>query len=217
MFQLVVADKNYSSWSMRPWVLMHALRIAFEEINVRLDQSDTARQIAPYSPSGRVPVLIDNGLKVWDSLAIMEYLAERCPQVRVWPESMEARAQARSVCAEMHAGFAALRSAMPMNIRNRHPGRGHTSAAMQDIARIVQLWSECLQAHGGPFLFGHHFGAADAMYAPVVTRFVSYGVALPDDAAAYVDAVQNHPAVASWILDAWAEPHTLAHVDQLYV
>jgi glutathione S-transferase len=216
MLQLVVADKNYSSWSMRPWVLMHASRIAFDEINVRLDQSDTARQIAAYTPSGRVPVLIDEGFHVWDSLAIMEYLAERFPQVGIWPKELRTRALARSISAEMHSGFVALRSAMPMNIRRRHVLPAVEDVVARDIDRIAQVWQECLQEHGGPFLFGDHFCAADAMYAPVVTRFVSYAVELPDDAAAYLNAAQNHPSVASWILDAWAESHSLAHIDQIY-
>lgn len=215
MRTLVIADKNYSSWSMRPWVLMTASGIAFEEKLIRLAEPETAERIRAVSPSGRVPALIDGETVVWDSLAIIETLAERLPDAGVWPADAAARAHARSVSAEMHSGFAALRSVMPMNIRARHPGRGHTPEALADVARIVELWTDCLQRWGGPFLFGS-FSAADAMYAPVVMRFITYGVTLPPACATYVEAVLAHPAVAAWVTQALADPRTIARYDSIY-
>ncbi len=215
MLKLVVADKNYSSWSMRPAVLMRALDIAHEEVLIRLAQDDTAARIKAVSPSGRVPCLIDGALQVWDSLAIIETLAERFPGRGVWPADAAARAHARSVSAEMHSGFSALRSSMPMNIRKRYPGQGHSPECDADIARIVELWSDCLARYDGPFLFGA-FCAADAMYAPVVMRFVTYAVALPVACQAYVEAVVAHAAVAGWIAQAHADPVAIARYDTLY-
>ena len=212
---LVIADKNYSSWSMRPWVLMHACGLAFDEHLIRLAEPDTAARIRAVSPSGRVPALIDGETVVWDSLAIIETLAERYPLAGIWPANAAARAHARAISAEMHAGFAALRSAMPMNIRARHPGAGHTPEAMADVARIVELWTDALQRWGGPFLMGT-FSAADAMYAPVVMRFITYGVALPPACEAYVAAVAAHPAVAAWVAAALADPRRVARYDNVY-
>ena len=213
MLKLVIADKNYSSWSMRPAVLMRALDIAHEEILIRLAESDTAARIKALSPSGRVPCLIDGDLHVWDSLAIFEALAERFPGV--WPADAAARARARSISAEMHSSFSALRQSMPMNIRKLYPGLGHTPDTDADIARVVELWSDCLQRSGGPFLFGA-FCAADAMYAPVVMRFKTYAVELPKPCAAYVEAVCAHPAVAGWIAEAKADARAIPRYDSLY-
>lgn len=215
MLKLVIADKNYSSWSMRPAVAMRAAGIAFEEQLIRLAEDDTAARIRAVSPSGRVPCLIDGDLQVWDSLAIIETLAERFPGLGIWPADARARAHARSVSAEMHSGFPALRNAMSMNIRNRYPGRGRTPECMAEIARIVELWSDCLEHYGGPFLFGT-FGAADSMYVPVVMRFVTYAVALPTACEAYKNAVLAHPAVASWIAEARADPRAIAYYDAIY-
>lgn len=213
MLKLVIADKNYSSWSMRPAVLMRALGIAHEEILIRLAEPDTGTRIKAVSASGRVPCLIDGDLHVWDSLAIFETLAERFPGV--WPADAKARAHARSVSAEMHSGFGALRQSMPMNIRKQYPGKGHTPETDADIARIAELWSDCLQRSGGPFLFGA-FCAADAMYAPVVMRFKTYAVELPKACAAYVEAMCAHPAIAGWIADALADPRAIERYDSLY-
>ncbi|WP_028312261.1 glutathione S-transferase family protein [Derxia gummosa] len=214
MYELVIADKNYSSWSMRAWVLMRHLGLDFTERLVRLAQPDTAALIGGVSPSGRVPVLLDDGFAVWDSLAIAEYLAERHPELRVWPADARARARARSVSAEMHAGFQALRQNMSMNIRKRSPGLGHTPEALAEVARIDAMWSGLLAEHGGPFLFGAEFTAADAMYAPVATRFVTYSAPLSAASQAYVEAVLGVRAVAEWIAAGVADPVAIEKYDR---
>ena len=202
---LIVGNKNYSSWSMRPWVAMTAFGIPFNEVRVLLDQPDTATRIAAYSAAGRVPVLIAGEMTIWDSLAICEYLAEQFQEKNMWPQDMVARALARSICAEMHSGFTGLRNAMTMNIRARLPGRGRTPGAQGDIGRICEIWETCLSNFGHhQFLFGD-FSIADAYYAPVVTRFQTYGVFLAPALQAYADRVLAHPAVAQWVRDAEAE------------
>lgn len=208
--KLIVGDKNYSSWSMRPWLLLTHFGIPFEEVLIELDEPGTKAAILQFSASGKVPCLIaDDGFAVWDSLAIAETLADRFPQHALWPRDANARARARSISAEMHAGFGALREQMPMNIRLTRPGVGATPTARADIARIDALWRECLAASGGPFLFGD-FGIADAMYAPVVMRFNSYQPALSPEAAAYAARVTALPAVAAWIEAARRETHVVA-------
>jgi glutathione S-transferase len=205
---LVVGSKNYSSWSLRPYLALAHTGQPFQEVVVALDAPDTAAHIARYSPSGRVPVLRHGELTLWDSLAICEYLAESFPEARLWPEDRAARAVARSVTAEMHSGFAALRQSLPMNIRARRPGQGQDVPGVRaDVQRIQALWSECRQrfGQGGPFLFGA-FSIADAFYAPVVTRFVTYGVELDAVGAAYRDAVLGLPAMRRWTEEAAAEP-----------
>jgi glutathione S-transferase len=211
--KLVIGNKNYSSWSMRPWVAMTAFGIAFEEIRIGLDRPDTSSRIAQYSAAGRVPVLIDGETTVWDSLAICEYLAEQFPDRGMWPRDVRARAIARAVCAEMHGGFTGLRSAMWMNIRARFPGKGRTMEAQADIGRISEIWEDCL-ARVGPhaFLFGD-FSIADAYYAPVVMRFRTYGVSLAPALQAYADRVAEHPAVQRWIDEALAETERLEKYD----
>lgn len=197
--KLVIANKNYSSWSMRPWVLMTAFNIPFQEIGVLLERDDTAVQIAQYSASGRVPILLAGETAVWDSLAICEYLAEQFPDQRMWPEDVAARATARSICAEMHSGFRGLRTAMWMNIRARFPGKGRTAEAQADIGRISEIWEDCLAAAGPhDFLFGD-FTIADAYFAPVATRFRTYEVTLGPLLDAYVDRLLAYPPVAQWI------------------
>ncbi|HEU4621447.1 MAG TPA: glutathione S-transferase family protein [Burkholderiaceae bacterium] len=213
--RLFIGDKNYSSWSMRPWVALKAANIAFEERLIRLAQDDTAARIAEVSPSGRVPVLEDGELRIWDSLAIIEYVAERFPDRGLWPAQVAARARARCISAEMHAGFAALRTHMSMNIRNRYPGKGRTSEVEAEIARITSMWRDALKASGGPFLFGA-WTAADAMYAPVVMRFRTYEVAMPAECEAYMRAVETHPAVAQWVADAHADGRPIARYDGIY-
>jgi glutathione S-transferase len=212
--KLIIADKNYSSWSMRPWVLMKHAGIAFDEVLIELNQTDTPARIHAYSPTNRVPCLVtDDGQSIWESLAIAETLAERYPQQALWPHDAAARAHARAIASEMHAGFVALRSSMPMNIRASKPGVGATPAALADVARIDAIWSECLEHYGGPFLFGASFGIADAMYAPVVMRFNTYGPPLSDAARAYAERVTALPAVREWIDDARRETHVIAYYD----
>lgn len=202
---LVIGNKNYSSWSMRAWVTMKAFGIPFEEIRIHLDQPDTTAKISEYSVAGKVPVLIANDITVWDSMAICEFLAEQFSLLNLWPEDTAARAFARSICAEMHAGFASLRFDMPMNIRADLHGKGHTLGAQADIGRICEIWEDCLARFGAhEFLFGA-FSIADAYFAPVVTRFKTYGVSLAPALEAYADRVCAHPAVAQWIREAKAE------------
>lgn len=213
---LVIGNKNYSSWSMRPWVAATAFGIPFTEVRVLLDQPDTAANIARYSSAGRVPVLLAGDMTIWDSLAICEYLAEQFPDKHMWPQDVAARALARSVVAEMHSGFAALRTAMTMNIKASLPGRGRTAESQADIGRICEIWEECLARFGHRgFLFGE-FSIADAFYAPVVMRFKTYGVALAPALQAYCDRMLAHPAVARWVEEALAETEVAsAHEDEL--
>jgi glutathione S-transferase len=211
--QLYIGNKNYSSWSMRPWVLLRHFSIPFDEVMVRFDgfDADSAfkRRIGQLAPTGRVPVLVDDGLVVWDTLAIVEYLAERFPEQALWPRATRERARARTLCAEMHAGFGALRSACPQNIEASLPAVGQRVLAEQpavraDLQRLQAMWSEALGASGGPFLFGD-FGIADAYFAPVAGRIRTY--ALPTDSvvSSYVDRVFASPGVAAWVRDALAE------------
>ncbi|HVK93835.1 MAG TPA: glutathione S-transferase family protein [Noviherbaspirillum sp.] len=203
--KLVIGNKNYSSWSMRPWVAMTAFGIPFEEVRISLGQPDTSMHIAEHSDAGRVPVLIDGETTVWDSLAICEYLAEQFPDKNLWPRDVAARAKARSMCAEMHSGYAGLRAAMWMNIRANFAGKGRTPEAQADIARICEIWEECLHgARQHQFLFGD-FSIVDAYYSPVVMRFRTYGVWLPPVVQAYTDRVVAHPAVAQWMREALDE------------
>ncbi|WP_414450793.1 glutathione S-transferase family protein [Burkholderia sp. 22PA0099] len=203
--QLIIGDKNYSSWSMRPWVLMRHFGIAFDETLIELRTPATDAQIRAVSPSGKVPCLIDDaGHAIWDSLAIAETLAERHPAQALWPADPAARARARCVSAEMHSGFMAMRSEMPLDIRATLPGRKLSPAALADVARVDALWRDCLAASGGPFLFGA-FTIADAMYAPVVLRFVTYAPPLSEIAAGYVERMLADPAVAAWADDARRE------------
>jgi glutathione S-transferase len=204
---IYLGNKNYSSWSLRAWLPLRQTGAAFEEVVIPLDHPETKQAIGRHSPSGRVPALRDGEFVVWESLAVGEYLAERFPAAKLWPEEPRARAIARAVCAEMHAGFAALRAALPMDMRNRYPGHRRNGAVERDIGRIVAIWSECRARFGdtGDFLFGGP-GIADAFFAPVVSRFVTYEVDLPGPAAAYRDAIWNWPALQEWKAAAEAEP-----------
>ncbi len=197
--ELVVANKNYSSWSMRPWVLLREAGIAFEEIRLKFGDDGRIPGVERYSPTGQVPVLLLDGEPVWDSLAICEAVAELFPEKQLWPREARARRHARSICAEMHAGFRALRGAMPMNIRSSLPGKGMGPAVQRDIDRIVGLWQDCRArfGSGGAMLFGA-FCVPDAMYAPIVTRFATYAVALPAGARAYADSVLGLASVREW-------------------
>ena len=207
---LTIANKNYSSWSLRPWFLLSALDIPFREQRVPLAQADTRQRILTVSPSGRVPVLQDGELAVWDSLAICEYIAERFPDRAVWPRDAAARAQARSISAEMHSGFAALRSRMPMNCRARGRTVEGSDELTQDIARVQSIWRTCRSRFGtsGAWLFGA-FSAADAMFAPVAFRFATYGVDGDDVVRPYGRTLLDHPAMRRWAADAAAEPEII--------
>jgi glutathione S-transferase len=213
MLKLYIGNKNYSSWSMRPWVLLTQAGIAFEEVMARFDSFDAdsgfKKVIGPVSPVGKVPALVDGDLVVWDTLAIAEYLAEKFPNQQLWPADVKARARARSICAEMHSGFAALRSACPMNIEASLPEIGQLAwrdkpAVRADVARLVAMWGELLVAHGGPMLFGT-FSVADAYFAPVVMRLKSYALPVPAEIAAYMDRVCALPGVKAWVDGALAE------------
>jgi glutathione S-transferase len=205
-FTLVVGNKNYSSWSLRPWLAMRHAGIAFDEVVIPLYRADSKAALLRHSPAGKVPALKDGSRTVWDSLAIMEYLAESFPAAGLWPNDAAARALARSISADMHAGFLALRTAMPMNLREHLPGRERGGAAA-DIERVTAIWRDCRArfGDGGPFLFGA-FSIADAMYAPVATRFRTYGVELDPICQAYADAVLALPAFLEWQAAAREEP-----------
>jgi glutathione S-transferase len=210
--QLYIGNKNYSSWSLRPWLAMKTLGLPFEEVSVRFDSSATSHfkaTMAQVSPAGQVPTLVDGAVAVWDSLAIVEYLAEKFPHKGVWPSDATRRARARSLCAEMHSGFTALRTACPMNIEASLPEVGLRLIAeradlRKDLERITAMWRIELSAHGGPFLFGD-FSAADAFYAPVCSRMRTYALPLEEALQAYVARVLSLPAMAEWIAAAVAE------------
>jgi glutathione S-transferase len=213
MFKLVIGNKNYSSWSMRPWVLMRHFGLPFEEVQVRFDSFEPGsvfkQRIGALSPVGKVPLLVEGAFVVWDSLAIAETLAERFPEQALWPRAPQARARARSLCAEMHSGFTALRSHCPMNIEAHLPDVGQKALAEQpgvraDLARIGTMWQEALAASGGPFLFGD-FSVADAYFSPVVARLRTYALPVSEDVAAYMQRVWASPGVAAWVADALAE------------
>jgi glutathione S-transferase len=203
-YELVIGDKNYSSWSLRPWFALKAFGIPFGEIRIRLRQPETPQNILLHSPSGKVPALKAGGLVVWDSLAIIEYLAEQHASLNLWPRDPSARALARSASAEMHSGFNVLRTEMPMDLLNSRPAAAIGAALEADIRRVTQIWRECRARFGeaGPYLFGE-LSAADAMFAPVATRFATYGVDLAtygDDgtAKAYGEALLAAPVMAEW-------------------
>ena len=213
MLQLYIGNKNYSSWSMRPWVLLKQAGIPFDEVMVRFDSFDAGSKfkttLATVSPVGRVPVLVHDGLAVWDTLAIAEYLAETFPDKRLWPLDARARARARSVCAEMHAGFTSLRSRCPMNIEAMLPQIGalvwrDQPGVRVDVQRLVAMWTELLQQHGGPMLFGE-FSIADAYFAPVCMRLKNYGLPVPGHVTDYIRRVCALPGVQAWVQDALAE------------
>ncbi|MEG4282583.1 glutathione S-transferase family protein [Microcoleus sp. A006_D1] len=208
---LVIGNKNYSSWSLRAWLAMKQAGLEFAEVRIPLDAQTTHEEIRRYSPSGKVPVLIDGDLKVWESLAICEYVADRFAK-DLWPADVAARAYARSICAEMHAGFQNLRENMPMDCRNRYPGEGMTDGVQAEIDRIFAIWRECRQKFGtgGNMLFGK-FTVVDAMFAPVVMRFVTYGVKLDSEAKDYADAILALPAIQEWIAAACSESESFAH------
>jgi glutathione S-transferase len=205
--KLLIGNKNYSSWSMRPWLLLKQLGLPFEEEALSFNDPGFKKRVLEVSPTGKVPVLVDGDFAVWDSLAIVEYLAEKFPERSVWPAAREARARARSACAEMHAGFGALRSNLGMNCELHLPLPVLDLATRRDVARICDIWADCARfALGvdGPFLFGA-FSAADAYFAPVVSRFVTYDVALPEAARRYVATIDALPSMREWVKAARAE------------
>ena len=213
MLKLYIGNKNYSSWSMRPWVLLKQAGIPFEEVMVRFDSfdadSDFKKMLGPVNPVGKVPVLVDEGFAVWDTLAIAEYVAEAFPDKNLWPVDAKARARARSVCAEMHSGFTGLRSNCPMNIEASLPHIGQLvwrdkPAVRADVARVIAMRSALLQEHGGPMLFGN-FSVADAYFAPVCMRLKTYALPVTPVVAAYIERVCALPGVKAWIDDALAE------------
>lgn len=201
--RLVIGTKRYSSWSLRGWLAVHLAGLEVEEVVIPLAGGGT-EAIKAVSPNGMVPYLEHEGARIWESLAIAEYCAEFAPDL--WPARRAARAHARAIAAEMHAGFRGLRMAMPMNLGREFAGRGRTPEALADIARIETIWAEALGAHDGPFLFGAAFGLADAMYAPVVTRFLTWTPELTARSRAYVCAVRAHPLMERWYAEAAAEP-----------
>ncbi len=209
--QLIIGNKVYSSWSLRVWVYMKVHGLAFEERRVPLYQGDYKEKLFSYAPSGKVPALIEGGLRVWESLAILEYLAEKHPQTHGWPQDPAARALARSISAEMHAGFAALREALPMDLRHRGAARRWSRAAQGDVDRVIALWEDCRSRARslGAFLFGR-FGIADAMYAPVAFRFQCYEVSLPPAARDYCDTLLALPAMRTWHEEAMRETEVIA-------
>jgi glutathione S-transferase len=205
---IYLGNKNYASWSLRAWLALKRTAAAFEEVVIPLYQPGSRQTVMQYSPSGRVPALRHGDLTIWDSMAICEYLAEIFPAADLWPVDPRARAVARSVSAEMHAGFAALRREMPMNIRSSFPGRPLSSEAQADINRVMAIWRDCRSRFGaerGEFLFGH-FTIADAMYAPVVTRFRTYKIDLEREAEAYCAAILAMPEMQEWTVAARNEP-----------
>jgi glutathione S-transferase len=212
--KLYIGNKNYSSWSMRPWVMLKNAGIAFEEVKLRFDSmdsgSDFKNAIEKISPVGKVPVLVDGALTVWDTLAIAEYAAESHPEKQLWPTEKAQRARARSICAEMHSGFTHLRGACMMNIEASLPEVGalvlrDKPAVVADVRRIETIWSELLTAHGGSYLFGARFTIADAYFAPVCMRFKTYALSTKPQINAYVETIRNAPGVKDWIADALVE------------
>jgi glutathione S-transferase len=197
---LVIGNKNYSSWSLRPWLFLKYHDIVFEEIRIPLYREDSKPKLLSYSPAGKVPTLLDGDIKVWDSLAILEYLAERFPHTQGWPEDAAERALARSLAAEMHSGFTALRSHCGMNCRRTPAAKQLPDAVYADIKRISLIWQQCRQQHSteGPWLFGR-FSIVDAMFAPVALRFYSYQLATNPEAQTYINTVLENPAVKAWI------------------
>jgi glutathione S-transferase len=212
--ELAIGNKNYSSWSLRPWLALRQSGLEFEETRIPLYQPESREALLAWSPAGKVPVLRHGAIAIWDSLAICEYLAETFPEKKLWPREREARARARSVAAEMHSGFGSLRAQMPMNVRASGRRVPRTPELEADVARVTQLWRDCLQAKDarGPFLFGE-FSIADAMFAPVVFRFATYGVQLGKPEQGYADAVRTLPAMRAWAQAAAGETEVLPEAE----
>ncbi len=210
--KLVIGNKNYSSWSLRPWLLMHHAQLVFEEVNISLFTEEGASLIEQWCPAKRVPVLHDGPLVLWDSLAICEYIADKVTRIALWPERADERARARAISAEMHAGFADMRGEMPMNCRRVVNGFTPSLEAQIDINRIVQLFEDALQQSGGPWLFGH-YTVADAMYAPVAARFHTYNIKLPVLSQVYVDRTLDDAPMKDWYAAARAETAVISKAE----
>ncbi|WMT71708.1 glutathione S-transferase family protein [Bradyrhizobium sp. Ash2021] len=218
MLKLVIGNKNYSSWSMRPWLALRANNIAFDEVLIPLYTDDKADKdrILSFSRAGKVPALIDGDVTIWDSLAIIEYIAEKFPEIRLWPEDRAARAHARSISAEMHSGFMALRNECGMNLHRPVGAIALSDDARANVARIQQIWAECHARYGkqGPFLFGA-FSGADAMFAPVVHRFRTYAIPVAPEAQPYVDAMLSLPAFQQWTREGLAETLVIERLEKV--
>ena len=211
--KLLISSRNYSSWSLRGWLLARLSGLPFREEVVSPDDPSARAELLLQSSSIRVPCLIHDGLEIWDTLAIAEYLHEIRPEARMYPEERPARALCRAVSGEMHSGFAALRSSLPQNLRARVPGFRVWSSAQADIDRITAIWRECLDRSGGPYLFGDRLTVADAMYAPVVMRFVTYDVTLHRDVQSYGRAIREWPDLTRWVEEARREPETISELE----
>jgi glutathione S-transferase len=209
---LTISSRNYSSWSLRGWLLAKFAKLEFEEVIVPPDDADARKELLLLSPSILVPCLTQNGVKVWDTLAIGEYLNEVRPEAGLLPADRAARAHCRSICGEMHSGFTSLRSALPMNLKRRFPGHKVWARAVGDIERVTTIWGVCLQRYGGPYLFGT-LSMADAMYAPVVTRFRTYDVKLDPQCAAYSESILALPEMQEWITAATLEAEDIDELD----
>ena len=210
---LTLSSKNYSSWSLRGWLLARFAGLAFDEVMVPPDDEDARKELLLLAPSIRVPCLRHDGMTVWNTLAIAETLNEAFPKAGLWPADRIARAHARAVCGEMNSGFANLRAALPMNLKGHFPGHKIWTGAKPDIERIVEIWSDCLARYGGPFLFGRKRSAADAIFAPVATRFQTYDVPLPPACADYRDTILAMPELQAWIKEAKLEPEEIELLD----
>ena len=210
---LTLSSKNYSSWSLRGWLMARLVKLPFEEVVIPPDDPAMRAEILLLAPSMLVPCLTHEGVKVWDTLAIGEYLHELKPKAGLLPSDTAARAHCRAICGEMHSGFGSLRSALPMNLKGHFPGFKVWSRAQADIDRIVEIWRDCLDRYGGPYLFGKKPTMADAMYAPVVTRFTTYDVALDAPCAAYAQTILALPAMQEWIAAARLEPDDIDELD----
>jgi len=210
---LTLSSKNYSSWSLRGWLLVRFAGLPFDEVMVSPDDADARKELLLLAPSIRVPCLTHDGAKVWNTLAIAQYLDEIRPEAGLLPDERIARAHCRSVCGEMNSGFANLRSALPMNLKARHPGYKVWAGAQPDIDRIVEIWTECLASYGGPWLFGKRRTMADAMFAPVATRFLTYDVKLTKPCIVYCQTVMAMPEMQEWVAAARAEPDDIEELD----
>ena len=213
--KLILANKAYSSWSLRPWILLKQFKIPFEEIVIPMDQPDTRANMLKYAPTGKCPSLQDGKIAVWESLAIIEYVAESYPDKPIWPRPKTARAHARSLASEMHAGFQAFRQACPVNFRRKPRAIELSDEVRADVGRIEKAWAHARSTFGktGPFLFGR-FSAADAMFAPVVNRFHAYDIPVAGTTQAYIEAIMALPAWKAWIVDAEAEPWRIERYEQ---
>jgi glutathione S-transferase len=210
---LTLSSKNYSSWSLRGWLLARFAGLDFDEVMISPDDADARKELLLLAPSIRVPCLIHDGAKVWNTLAIATYLDEILPAAGLLPADRVARAHCRSISGEMNSGFANLRSSLPMNLKARFPGHKVWAGARPDIERITEIWTECLARYGGPYLFGARRGTADAMYAPVVTRFLTYDIQLDDACAAYCRTIMAMPEMQEWVAAAKVEPDEIEELD----